>query len=250
MNLAGGDLAKAVSQLKTTMDAQSQLLESIWNHVHGVPAPSPDSSQATATSTAPMTTDCSDAADDAWQKIKAAVYASEGMESPIHEDESSEPPAVPVSTPAVEPAEGILPELPALVPADDIDDCDLREAMVERDRIIGLLARHLRDRSTRSLSPDDLVALRDSAPESLAEAIDEGLSVLDRQVRVGELEMSLERARVARQVSTLEATRERLDHAARQFGMRLLEDGTLDGELKVPEEGSRGRRWLNALGFS
>ena len=244
MELPEGDLKDAVSELRTSMDAQFRLLEQIWTHVH-----CDSDEQDASTADDIRAVDSSVSADDAWLRIKAAVYASEGMEEQVPDGEEAPPVAV-GEPPAPDPADATLSELPDLIPADAISDSELRDALIERDRIIGLLARHLHDRSTRSLSPDDLFALRSSAPESLHQAIDEGLSALDRQIRLGEVEMSLERARMARLVSTLEATRERLEHAARQFGMRLLEDGTLEGEFKVPEKTSRGRRWLGALGFS
>ena len=66
----------------------------------------------------------------------------------------------------------------------------------------------------------------------------------------GELELSLERARLSRQVSQLDNSRRLIEHNARQLGFTLEENGTLSNPDKVILRGSGSRRWLSKLGFA
>lgn len=143
----------------------------------------------------------------------------------------------------------LLARIPALGIGEEIADDKLREAIADRDQFIRLLTAQLQRNATRPMSADQLRQLKDQIPEDLRERVEESLNTLDRQVRLGELELSLERARISRQITTLEQTRERLESAARLFGTTLNDDGTLAGEAQIPQKGTRGRRWLGAMGF-
>lgn len=145
--------------------------------------------------------------------------------------------------------ENVLARIPALTTASELRDDQLRNAVADRDQVIRLLIAQLRQPARTTLSTEQLRHISESAPDVLQQRIEQTLLCLDRQVRLGELELSLERARMARQVTTLQATRQKLQQAARSFGMTLNEDGTLDGEMQTPATGSRGRRWLGVLGF-
>ena len=100
------------------------------------------------------------------------------------------------------------------------------------------------------LSASQLKELQDGAPERLKSTIERSLESLDKQVRLGELELSLDRARVSRQMCQLEETQERLDARARLLGMTLNEDGTVaESSGGVKKSRSENRHWLSKLGF-
>lgn len=200
---------------------------------------------------------------DVWQKIRNETldaYAADetpqsaapGIRAEVStnaEPEAASPSENGADQNSVADLDAVLARIPALGIGTEIPDDRLRDAIDDRDQLIRLLTVQLHRKSVPLLSPDQLRQLEDGVPDDLRERIEEALAHLDRQVRLGELELSLERARIGRQVTTLEATREKLKAAARSFGLTLNDDGTLDGEAKVPQKGSRGRRWLGVMGF-
>ena len=67
---------------------------------------------------------------------------------------------------------------------------------------------------------------------------------------MGELELSLERARIARQVNQLEHSRMLIERNARQLGLLLNPDGSLTNPgVQSGRTKSGSRRWLGKLGF-
>ena len=86
-------------------------------------------------------------------------------------------------------------------------------------------------------------------PENLAAQVTQTLQQLDELARIGELELSLERARLARHVNQLDDSRRLIEHHARQLGLTLTDDGTLSNPQKSAVRGSGSRRWLSKLGF-
>ena len=87
-------------------------------------------------------------------------------------------------------------------------------------------------------------------PGDLAGQVLQSLQQLEELARIGELELSLERARLSRQVSQLDNSRRLIEHNARQLGFTLEENGTLSNPDKVILRGSGSRRWLSKLGFA
>ncbi|MCA9085720.1 MAG: hypothetical protein KDA81_16785 [Planctomycetaceae bacterium] len=145
-----------------------------------------------------------------------------------------------------------LPEIPSITDIDGLDEEELRKVMLDRETLISALVKRLqrRARTEPVLSPEQLNELRELATEEQQQQIQRGLSTLNEQHRLGELELSLERARVSRQLATLEVTRERLEATARSLGLTINSDGTLEGEIDPNlKRGSKGRRWLGAMGF-
>jgi hypothetical protein len=72
---------------------------------------------------------------------------------------------------------------------------------------------------------------------------------MNELARLSELELSLERARIARQVSQMEHSRQILEHNARQLGMKLNDDGSVATSRGAGARDSSSRRWLGKLGF-
>ena len=195
---------------------------------------------------------------DRWAEIKSAFLeegpaenrSSDSVDTPVDGEESAES-SDDVDRQFIEETHTHLTELPTLVDAADIPDDELRNAVIDRDRIVSMLTDrlHTQLRQTQPISSEQLREIADSAPEDLSERIDATLKSLEAQSRLGELELSLERARLGRQVSTLETTKHKLSATARQMGLSLQDDGTIEGEVPSKQKGTRGRRWLGAMGF-
>ncbi|MEQ9408459.1 MAG: hypothetical protein RIK87_12065 [Fuerstiella sp.] len=178
-------------------------------------------------------------------------------EQPEPEPEAAEPEPSPLNDvlPSEETAdaelENLLNELSELEEVASIPEESLRDAVMERDRFISSLTRRLqrRLRTRQPLTGEQLRELRESLPEDLQRRVEETLQSLDAQIRLGELELSLERARMGRQLASMQGTRRKLEATARSLGLTIKDDGTLDGEPRDVPQGSKGRRWLGVLGF-
>ncbi|MCR9201031.1 MAG: hypothetical protein NXI04_20520 [Planctomycetaceae bacterium] len=183
-----------------------------------------------------------------WDQIKAALL--KGDASVVPEAESLPEAEAP-------PKEDDLPYDVQydLVPHAEILQMDaeqLRKLLLDQERVISRLVQSARaeKKATISLTPEDLRANADDMPEELANQVRATLKTLDEQARLGELELSLERARISRQLSHLEDTRQILESNARALGLEIGPEGRIVGDLKsVRNGGTKNRRWLGALGF-
>lgn len=143
-------------------------------------------------------------------------------------------------------------EIPRTVDPDALSDQELRNAFREREAFITTLIARIRrqqELATGQMSPDQLRALADELPEELAVQVRHTLKQMDDLARMGELELSLERARIARQVNQLEHSRMTIERNARQLGLHVNPDGTIDAPANQPGRHSSSRRWLGKLGF-
>ena len=133
-----------------------------------------------------------------------------------------------------------------------MNEDELRNALLYQERVIASLVGQLQKkfRSRQTLNAVQLKELKDSLPEETAARVEQSLKALDQQVRLGELELSLERARVSRQLSHLEETRHKLEANARVLGFTISADGQIEGRSgTAAQTGSKGRRWLGVMGF-
>lgn len=197
---------------------------------------------------------------DTWTDIKNAFLRE------THEDES--PDHSRRDVPANESAGGVLDRQAAELESAELDklldrisvinnlaelkDDELREAVRDRDRLISRLVDQLRSalQRTQSVRTEQIQNLSELIPAELQTRVEKTLASLSTQARLGELELSLERARVARQMARLETTQEKLQATARSLGLTLHDDGTLEGDVEAVAQGTKGRRWLGVLGFS
>lgn len=143
-------------------------------------------------------------------------------------------------------------EVPEIVDPDELSDDELREVFVEREEFIATLISRLRQshqQSSGHLPAEKLKAMGEFLPEDIAAQVLRTLQQLDELARIGELELSLERARLSRQLSKLDESRQLLEHHARQLGLTLTADGTVSNPQKSANRGSGSRRWLSKLGF-
>ena len=146
----------------------------------------------------------------------------------------------------------ILLDVPNAVDPDELSDAELREVFVEREEFIATLISRLRQshqQSTGHLPAEKLMAMGEFLPDDLAAQVLQTLQQLDELARIGELELSLERARLSRQLNKLDESRQLLEHHARQLGLTLSDDGHVSTPKKSANRGSSSRRWLSKLGF-
>ncbi len=149
------------------------------------------------------------------------------------------------------PEQDPLLEVPNAVDPESLDEAQLREAFREREAFISTLISRIRrqhENMTGLLSADQLRALQTEMPEDLGNLIRVTLRRMDDLARMGELEMALERARIARQLNQLQHSRQIIEHNARQLGMTLSPDGSISSS-GGPQRTSNSRRWLGKLGF-
>ncbi len=145
-----------------------------------------------------------------------------------------------------------LLEVPEVLDPDELSEAELREVFVEREEFIATLISRLRQshqQCSGHLPAEKLMAMGEFLPEDLAAQVMQTLQQLDELARIGELELSLERARLSRQLSKLDESRQLLEHHARQLGLTLTDDGTVSTPEKSVNRGTSSRRWLSKLGF-
>ncbi|MEZ6058854.1 MAG: hypothetical protein R3C19_00670 [Planctomycetaceae bacterium] len=202
------------------------------------------------------------AADDPLAELRLAFLSDDEPETQESAGTGAAAAPVTVETPAttitantvVPPAETEpLPfEVPDCVDPHQLEESELRKVFLEREALLKMVAEYARRKSQQPqlMTLDDLKALAASLPEQLAARVEHTLARLNQQQRLGELELSLERARVARQVAQLQATRELLESNARKLGLTIGANGAIEGCVTDDEVQTRKkRRWLSALGF-
>ena len=198
-----------------------------------------------------------DASDSSWDQIRNAFMLENSQTEEATQTEST---ATAISPP--EPADWGEPNGPEddfvfrndYTPADtsEMNEEQLRSALLDQERVISILVGQLQRkfRSRQTLNAVQLRELKSSLPDETAVRIDQSLKALDQQVRLGELELSLERARVSRQLSHLEETRCKLESNAKTLGFTIGADGRIEGRVDAAVQGgTKGRRWLGVLGF-
>jgi len=150
------------------------------------------------------------------------------------------------------PEQDLSLEIPKAIDPEVVSDQELRDAFREREAFITTLIARIRrqqESATGQLSADQLRTLAEELPDELAEQVRHTLKQMDDLARMGELELSLERARIARQVNQLAHSRQLLERNARQMGMIVNADGAIVHGPNQAGRGSGSRRWLGKLGF-
>lgn len=150
------------------------------------------------------------------------------------------------------PEQDLSLEIPKAIDPETVSDQELRDAFREREAFITTLIARIRrqqESATGQLSAEQLRTLAEELPDELAEQVRHTLKQMDDLARMGELELSLERARIARQVNQLAHSRQLLERNARQMGMIVNADGSIVHGPNQAGRGSGSRRWLGKLGF-
>lgn len=126
----------------------------------------------------------------------------------------------------------------------DVADIDqFKRALDERDAYIVQLSRLFRTRNAIAL-PIDWAALA-NVPADMQIQVSTLINNLDVQVRLGEVEMSLERARLSRERSQIQSDREIIEKHLKRLGLNSLSEldniGSMTGS-------TTDRRWMRFMG--
>lgn len=181
-----------------------------------------------------------------WEKQKAAMLgdapppeeAAGTASAPASEDASASGESASVSLDDV-----VIPDAP---PAVDFGAITLEEALQairDRDAIIEQLRRPLLLLQASGQLPRDCQSL-DHLPEALRTRISELEARWESKYRQAELELSLERARLAREASQLHQQQEALQKQLKQHGLGLKDQA----EGSDREDGTKSRRWFRFMG--
>ena len=139
-----------------------------------------------------------------------------------------------------------LAAAPQPVDRSDTDPESLHAAIDARDEYIASLIRRVRSTEARAYGPIDWNALAD-APEEMRQRLEQLSRSLDERLRMAEVELSLERARLSREEARLRMAEQQIEKEKR----RLAQAGT-HIERPAPTEHAatdKGGRWRKLLGM-
>ena len=234
---------KAIAQISAVLEAMQGSIAEMAPLILDRPAvevETTDSGNANAVSQSPEAND--DTQTQSWEAIKEAMLG-ESQKAKVEEVQESEPDV---------PDEEVLFDFVSQADVDQLNEDGLKTLIIDQERIISRLVRRVQQKSRRELqlTPEQLHDCAKNLPEELAVRVETTLKTLDEQARLGELELSLERARISRQLSHLDETREIIEANARSLGLEIGPEGKIEGSPGAAKRnGSKGRRWLGALGF-
>lgn len=192
-----------------------------------------------------------------WEALKAGLLNNTHSAEPESNTEPvPEPVATAVSETVTASAERLLtdsmPEGPSPVDFRSATSEELQAAVEARDEYITFLIKKLRHSDARAgVSSPDWDALQ-NAPEELVTRLQELECRLEQTLRISEVELSVERARLGREETRLLQIR---DQVSKQLGMLglSLEDGLPSDDdiaAAASDDTTKGRRWLRFLGAS
>lgn len=142
-----------------------------------------------------------------------------------------------------------LGEAPQPIDLDQASIEELRKAVDIRDVYIVAMARKLRVVGSRRVIMPNWEALN-NAPDDLRAGIEELDKRLQESLRIAEVELSLERARLGREEMRLRILEEQLQKESKRRGGPLASE-ELGKKLKSAEdpEQAKSQRWLRMLGM-
>ena len=121
----------------------------------------------------------------------------------------------------------------------------LRKACADRDTYIVQMTRWVRTHNSVSV-PENWEELQ-GVPDELRRQVELLSSRLEEQVRLAEVEMSLERARLSREKSQVQADRAIMDKHLKRLGISSLDE--LE-DIAVSSSSTGDRRWMRFLGVN
>lgn len=193
-----------------------------------------------------------------WEAIKAAMMDSAGTNAPAASSPAPAP-ATPreVQAPLSSEVESVvtersapdpLPEPPPAVDFEIADQAMLIDAIRSRDEFISTLLRRLSSPDANTEFPD--WEKLNYVPEDLHRELLGLRDRLQEKLRVAEVDLSLQRAKLAREEAKLAIKAEHLARQMRQLGVTPDDPGSQVGGTRAINEGSnatQGRRWLQFL---
>ena len=214
------------------------------------PASTPDSSEEESTGSA-------------WEAMKQRMMSGEEPPAPSTPEPagSSEPEPAQETTPVPEDGgeycnvHDYLVDLKTLTLPPSINtNSATREQLVEainlRDEAIATLLNRLRKIGGERYKVPNWEEL-DSAPEDMQEALEALELRISETLKLSEVELSMERARLAREESRLVQAQQQLEKKMRRLGIRLDEDESSESSGKSPtDEKEKTGRWKRFLGIN
>lgn len=141
-----------------------------------------------------------------------------------------------------------LPEPPPAIDFDIADQQQLCDAIRDRDQFISLLLRRLGSPDANTELPD--WEQLNSVPEDLHRELLALRDRLEEKLRVAEVDLSLQRAKLARDEARVTTKAERVTRQMRQLGLSPDDPNSPANGARSSNEGSNatpGRRWLQFL---
>ncbi len=201
-----------------------------------------------------------------WEAMKAQLMSGGDATPPVSSSPSTpvststettppvaSPPATQV-TAAVEansftptPTEDVA--APAPVMFEIADENDLKQAIEERDAFIGYLTRRLRSEEQRTRQTIDWETLN-NAPDDLKETL-QGLEAdLMERLRIAEVDLSLERARLSRIKANVEATQRQVEQRMMEQASKRPAASAKPAENPPSKDDTKPKGWLRSLGLN
>lgn len=137
---------------------------------------------------------------------------------------------------------------PGNIDPQEDDPAVMHSAVTERNDYITNLIQRLRAEERRHTITTEQLAELASEPVELTLVIQEAETRLDEMLRFTEVELSLERARLARVAAELQQREMILEQRARQLGFRRPAD-VESGDVSEHASDRKARRWLEILGI-
>lgn len=189
-----------------------------------------------------------------WEAMKAELMGEAPPKPAVLNDEQeadNENESVQASTPAVSEDEIIAGPLPVIIDVDQASLEELKEAVTSRDTYISTLLRQFRVVSGRQ--PIDWKAVKELAPTELQAVFQNFEKRLKEELQREELDISLERAKVARERGQLDQIRTRLEREIRKINVQPgQEPPAEEAESNTPaaaNASTSGGRWKGILGL-
>ena len=194
-----------------------------------------------------------------WEAIKAAMMDGESYNSTTTTSTPSAPTTTSSQSSTTEQpkpesaasgersAPQPLPEPPSPVDCDTADQQTLVEAIRSRDEFISILLRRLSSPDANTELPD--WSMLNSVPADLHQELIGLRNRLQEKLRVAEVDLSLQRAKLAREEAKLAIKAEQVVRHARQVGFSPDDPASVGqpATLKEGPNATQGRRWLQFL---
>ena len=190
-----------------------------------------------------------------WEALKAGLMKNEGgAPAPQAPKAPSAPSASAAPSEPVPAEDAVVINIEEVPPPESIDPASadpdtLRAAVERRDEYITYLTRKLRLANGRSIRLPDWEALS-NAPEELITRLQDLEAHLDENLRLAEVELSLERARLAREAAKLRLQQDQLEKELKRLKLDRPQPGAATTAAHAGDaDNPAGRRWLRMLGM-
>jgi len=188
-------------------------------------------------------------AGDSWENLKARYFTDtehdviqDDTESEVIQDDMDSETVVDDVTETVLPNADLEPVDPPQPIDFDVADLDqLQQAIDDRDAYISYVLKKLRNAAVTICKPVDWDAIQ-NAPEELCERLENLEQQLNENMKLAEIDLSLERARLGREEARLAQQSEQIERKLKQIGL------SPDDELEdASSNGKQTSRWLRFL---